>query len=275
MSLRRNRCPYRSAVTCTISLRRNRCPYRSAVSVCRHLYHCPATGSIPRIGAKFQIHFGPSKRAWLGLKSQHRGRSALEDIQMATKKAVVHPIDPFLFDGPSFQNFVFHLKSSSNAPNHTLTITSQTSVNTNFAFIQGTWQGDGPNAKNITGSITDGTVSLTASWANGMGGINTLVGRLTPVSHVFSVSPSMGAERQCRGHEWAGQYRRWRTGRGLRRRIASTGPRSLMSKHASGAKAHNPPPAWTCGLAPRTSLPGQGLFRRRCEIAVQRLRNFR
>jgi hypothetical protein len=63
---------------------------------------------------------------------------------MATKKAVVHPIDPFLFDGPSFQNFVFHLKSSSNAPNHILTITSQTSVNTNFAFIQGTWQGDGP-----------------------------------------------------------------------------------------------------------------------------------
>jgi hypothetical protein len=84
---------------------------------------------------------------------------------MATKKAVVHPIDPFLFDGPSFQNFVFHLKSSSNAPNHIVTITSQTSVNTNFAFIQGTWQGDGPNAKQITGSITDGTVSLTASWA--------------------------------------------------------------------------------------------------------------
>jgi hypothetical protein len=101
--------------------------------------------------------------------------------QMATKKAVVHPIDPFLFDGPSFQNFVFHLKSSSNAPNHTLTITSQTSVNTNFAFVEGTWQGDGPNAKHITGSITDGVVSLTILWANGMGGTNTLVGRLTPV----------------------------------------------------------------------------------------------
>jgi len=57
-------------------------------------------------------------------------------MHMATKKAVVHPIDPFLFDGPSFQNFVFHLKSSSNAPNHTLTITPQTSMNTNFAFIQ-------------------------------------------------------------------------------------------------------------------------------------------
>ena len=108
---------------------------------------------------------------------------------MATKKAVVHPIDPFLFDGPSIQNFVFHLKSSSNAPNHTLTITSQTSVNTNFAFIQGTWQGDGPNAKNITGSITDGTVSLTASWANGMGGTNTLVSRLTPASRIPAFPP--------------------------------------------------------------------------------------
>jgi len=105
---------------------------------------------------------------------------------MASKKAVVHPIDPFLFDGPSFQNFVFHLKSSSNAPDHTLTITSQTSVNTNFAFIEGTWHGDGPNAKQITGSITDGTVSLTASWANGMGGTNTLVGRLTPASRIVA-----------------------------------------------------------------------------------------
>jgi hypothetical protein len=109
---------------------------------------------------------------------------------MATKKAVVHPMDPFLFDGPSFQNFVFRLKSSSNAPNHTLTITSQTSVNTNFAFIQGTWQGDGPNAKQITGSITDGSVSLTASWANGMGGTNTLVGRLAPVVSRIPVFPT-------------------------------------------------------------------------------------
>ena len=110
---------------------------------------------------------------------------------MATKKAVVHPMDPFLFDGPSFQNFVFRLKSSSNAPNHILTITSQTSVNTNFAFIQGTWQGDGPNAKQITGSITDGTVSLTASWANGMGGTNTLVGRLAPVVSRIPVFPTV------------------------------------------------------------------------------------
>ena len=49
------------------------------------------------------------------------------------------------------------------------------------AFVEGTWQGDGPNAKHVTGSITDGVVSLTILWANGMGGTNTLVGRLTPV----------------------------------------------------------------------------------------------
>jgi hypothetical protein len=102
-------------------------------------------------------------------------------------KSAVHPIDPFTFDGPSFLNFVFHLKSSSNAPNHTLTITSQTSVSTNFAFIQGTWQGDGPNAKKFTGSITDGTVSITCSWANGMGGTNTLMGRVAPASRIVAL----------------------------------------------------------------------------------------
>jgi hypothetical protein len=112
----------------------------------------------------------------------------VEDIQMATK-AAVRPANQSSFDGPSFLNFVFHLKSSSNAPNHTLTITSQTSVSTNFAFIQGTWQGDGPNAKKITGSITDGAVSLTCSWANGMGGTNTLIGRATPSSRIVAFPP--------------------------------------------------------------------------------------
>ena len=90
---------------------------------------------------------------------------------MASKKAVVHPIDPFLFDGPSFQNFVFHLKSSSNAPDHTLTITSQTSVNTNFAFIEGTWHGDGPNAKQITGSPARWELSGNVVVTNAQGSI--------------------------------------------------------------------------------------------------------
>ena len=46
-----------------------------------------------------------------------------------------------------------------------------------------------PTQNNITGSITDGTVSLTASWANGMGGTNTLVGRLTPASRIVAFPP--------------------------------------------------------------------------------------
>jgi len=104
-------------------------------------------------------------------------------------KPPLHPLDPFLFDGPSFVGFVFHLKSGSNAPNHTLTITSQTSVSTNFAFIQGTWQGDGPAAKEFTGSITDGIVSVTCSWANGKGGTNTLMGRIVPFSEVVVAVP--------------------------------------------------------------------------------------
>ena len=96
-----------------------------------------------------------------------------------------HPADT-TFDGPSLQRVIFHLKSNNpnnpGAPDHTLAITSQTSVNANFAFIEGTWQGDGPSAKNFTGSLTDGAVSITCSWANGMGGTNTLMGKIVPGS---------------------------------------------------------------------------------------------
>jgi hypothetical protein len=98
------------------------------------------------------------------------------------------PFPPFqfIFGGPSLEGVVFTLISSSNKPNHTLTIKSQTYVSQNFAFIQGTWQGDGPTAKDFTGSLTDGVVSMTCSWPNGMTGVNTLIGRVTPVSQIAS-----------------------------------------------------------------------------------------
>lgn len=88
-----------------------------------------------------------------------------------------------VYDGPSLLNFVFQLKSSENAPDHTLTITSQTSVSRSFAFIQGTWQG-GKSQRQFTGTISDGTVRLTCSWANGMEppGANTLMGTVVPAS---------------------------------------------------------------------------------------------
>ena len=61
----------------------------------------------------------------------------------------------------------------------------------------------------------------------------------------------MGTERQCRGHECARRYRRWWTRGGLRRRIASTGPRILMSKHAAGEGAH---PAIRSDVWPQSCL---------------------
>jgi hypothetical protein len=42
------------------------------------------------------------------------------------------------------------------------------------------------NAKEFTGSITDGTVSITCSWANGMNGTNTLMGRIIPTSRIVA-----------------------------------------------------------------------------------------
>jgi hypothetical protein len=106
-------------------------------------------------------------------------------------------------DVPNLKGFVFVLKSSNNKPDHTLTILSQINASVEFASIQGTWQGDGPNAKDITGNITSRLLShpalestqaqhgnrhiifptfvwITCHWANGMGGTNTLSGTLVP-----------------------------------------------------------------------------------------------
>jgi hypothetical protein len=87
---------------------------------------------------------------------------------------------PTRFRGPSFEGFVFILKSDSAKPKHTLTITSQASIDIIIASIQGTWQGDGPNPKSFTGTIFNlNHLSVTLSWANGMSGHNTLTGKLT------------------------------------------------------------------------------------------------
>jgi hypothetical protein len=92
---------------------------------------------------------------------------------------------PVTFDGPGLQGVAFTLRSGSGKPTHTLTITGQTTVTANYAFLQGTWQGDGPTPKNFTGSLTDGVVSITCSWANGMGGTNTLIGRISVGSPII------------------------------------------------------------------------------------------
>jgi hypothetical protein len=104
-------------------------------------------------------------------------------------------------DVPNLLGFVFVLKSSSNKPDHKLTILSQINTSAEFATIQGTWQGDG-GPKDITGDITSRLYSypapfqvarqenrhivfpsflwITCHWPNGMSGTNILSGTLVP-----------------------------------------------------------------------------------------------
>jgi hypothetical protein len=88
---------------------------------------------------------------------------------------------PPVYSGPSFQGLSFDLLSSNGKPAHTLTIQTQTNGFFNTAYITGTWQGDGPTARQITGTIVDinGNITITVSWANGQGGSNTLSGSIT------------------------------------------------------------------------------------------------
>lgn len=95
------------------------------------------------------------------------------------------------FTGPTLQGVTFELKSSTpGKPNHMLTIAVQQPLDASVAFIAGTWQGDGPNAKNVSGSITASPVRITCSWSNGMmgangkTGMNALVGHVVPASRV-------------------------------------------------------------------------------------------
>jgi hypothetical protein len=57
---------------------------------------------------------------------------------------------------PNLKGFVFFplISSQPGKPNHKLTILSQTFTSAEFATIQGTWEGDGPNVHDGTGDIT-------------------------------------------------------------------------------------------------------------------------
>lgn len=133
-------------------------------------------------------------------------------------------------DVPNLKGFVFVLKSSSNKPDHTLTILSQNFTSAEFASIQGTWQGDGPSSKDITGDITTQLVIdpipafqaarhgnriivpptpiwITFRWGpNGMGGMNTLSGTLAPngtnIWHLDGTVVVTDASGTVRRHVW-------------------------------------------------------------------------
>ena len=98
----------------------------------------------------------------------------------------------------SLQGFAFVLKSSTpNKPDHTLWIRLQTSLTSisDAAFIEGSWQGDG-EPKRFTGAITGSPTDIVCAWGpNGMGGQNTLIGKLSPVV----TRPALPREWQLNG----------------------------------------------------------------------------
>ena len=82
--------------------------------------------------------------------------------------------------------------SSSGKPAHTLVIKTETYNWFGSASFTGTWQGDGPNSKPVSGTLvfaanSHTVVNVNFSWTNGSGGQNSFSGTLTPVHNRISV----------------------------------------------------------------------------------------
>jgi hypothetical protein len=99
---------------------------------------------------------------------------------------------PHLARVPNVQGYTFHLTSTNGKPAHTLVIKTETYNWFGSAFFTGTWQGDGPNSKTVSGTLvfaanSHTVVNVNFSWTNGSGGQNSFSGTLTPVHNRISV----------------------------------------------------------------------------------------
>ncbi len=111
------------------------------------------------------------------------------------KTPIVHgsPIPlPHFARVPNLQGYTFYLNSSNNKPSHTLIIKTESYNFFGSASFSGTWQGDGPNAKTVSGTLVFAANSHTVtnvnfSWTNGSSGQNSFSGSLTPVQNRISV----------------------------------------------------------------------------------------
>jgi hypothetical protein len=93
---------------------------------------------------------------------------------------------PHRVDVPDLQGYTFDLTSGSGKPAHTLVIKTESYNWFGSATFTGTWQGDGPNAKTVSGTLVFAPNSTTVtnvnfSWTNGNGGRNSFSGTLTRV----------------------------------------------------------------------------------------------
>ena len=85
-----------------------------------------------------------------------------------------------------------HFATTNGKPAHTLVINSETYSWFGSASFTGTWQGDGPNGKPVSGTLAFAANSTTVvnvnfSWTNGSGGQNSFSGSATPVHNRISI----------------------------------------------------------------------------------------
>ena len=95
-------------------------------------------------------------------------------------------------DVPNLRGYTFYLNSTNGKPAHTLDIMTETYNRFGSASFTGTWSGDGPNSKTVSGTLAFAANSTTVvnvnfSWTNGSSGQNSFSGSLTPVHNRISV----------------------------------------------------------------------------------------
>jgi hypothetical protein len=114
---------------------------------------------------------------------------------VAVHAPIVHRLPfplPHLARVPNLQGYSFYLNSSNGKPAHTLVIKTETYNWFGSASFTGTWQGDGPNSKIVSGTLvfaahSHTVVSVNFSWTNGSGGQNSFSGSLTPAHNRIAV----------------------------------------------------------------------------------------
>ena len=123
--------------------------------------------------------------------------SPIHSVAVHSAIAHLHPIPlAHWVDVPNLRGYTFHLNSTNGKPAHTLNIKTETYNRFGSASFAGTWSGDGPASKTVSGTLvfaanSTTVVSVSFSWTNGSGGQNSFSGSLTPVHNrivVFSAA---------------------------------------------------------------------------------------
>ena len=119
--------------------------------------------------------------------------SPIHAVAVHTPIAHLHLIPlPHVVRVPDLRGYTFYLNSTNGKPAHTLVIKTETYNRFGSASFTGTWQGDGPNSKTVSGTLvfaanSHTVVSVNFSWTNGNSGQNSFSGSLTPVHNRISV----------------------------------------------------------------------------------------